>query len=192
MGYARITRYGDTSSKAKPMQDVKKLDKTGLGMLVQPNNLVDAIPSMETFRPWSSHCANLNDFGYSHMSLNVNTAGEICTMGTDDCRCIFVRQLGGDCGPKQGENCSFRCFTIHSHISKLFSDGDNKERNPRLGRKQIEAKMALQLETIDKGCCERVMRVWKEMLSTTLRDKDTDFRSLEEYVEFRIVDTGAP
>jgi len=68
----------------------------------------------------------------------------------------------------------------------------NPENNPALGRKQIEAKMALKLELTDKKCAERVMRVWKEMISTTLRDKDREFRSLEEYVEFRIIDTGAP
>lgn len=49
-----------------------------------------------------------------------------------------------------------------------------------------------QLASTDKACTERVERVWQEMISTTLRDKDKQFTSLDEYVDFRIVDTGAP
>jgi len=52
--------------------------------------------------------------------------------------------------------------------------------------------MMTQLSSMDRACAERVKRVWKEMLSTTLRDKDKVFDSLEKYVDFRIIDTGAP
>ena len=34
------------------------------------------------------------------------------------------------------------------------------------------------------------MNVWKTMLSRTLRDKTKDFANLEEYIEFRSIDTG--
>jgi hypothetical protein len=60
------------------------------------------------------------------------------------------------------------------------------------GRKQIQAKMMLELASTDKVCAERVMDVWKAMLSTTLKDKAKDFATLEDYLDFRIVDTGAP
>jgi hypothetical protein len=56
----------------------------------------------------------------------------------------------------------------------------------------MQAKMVLQLMNTDEVCTERVMGVWKTMISTTLRDKDKEFSSLDEYVDFRIVDTGAP
>jgi hypothetical protein len=36
------------------------------------------------------------------------------------------------------------------------------------------------------------MEAWKTMLSTTLRDKSKDFADLDEYLDFRIIDTGAP
>jgi uncharacterized FlaG/YvyC family protein len=61
-----------------------------------------------------------------------------------------------------------------------------------LGKKQIKSKMMLQLASTDKAASDRVMRVWEEMLATTVRDQNKNFSSLEEYVEFRIVDTGAP
>jgi hypothetical protein len=67
-----------------------------------------------------------------------------------------------------------------------------KNTNPALGKTQIQAKMMTQLAMTDKACTERIKFVWQEMLSTTLRDKDKNFDSLEQYVDFRIVDTGAP
>jgi hypothetical protein len=62
----------------------------------------------------------------------------------------------------------------------------------KAGRKQLQAKMVVQLTSTDSECAERVMRVWETMLSTTLKDKTSEFNTLEEYLDFRIVDTGAP
>ncbi|KAL2139942.1 hypothetical protein VTI28DRAFT_4454 [Corynascus sepedonium] len=65
-------------------------------------------------------------------------------------------------------------------------------RNVTSGRKQIQAKMMLQLNQTDKVCAARIMDAWKTMLSTTLRDKSKNFSNLQEYIDFRIIDTGAP
>lgn len=60
------------------------------------------------------------------------------------------------------------------------------------GRKQIQAKMMLRLLSTDRVCAECVIDVWKAMLSTTLKDKSKEFTTLEGYLNFRIIDTGAP
>lgn len=52
--------------------------------------------------------------------------------------------------------------------------------------------MMVQLMSTDKICAQRVTKVWETMLETTLRDKASSFASIEEYLDFRIVDTGAP
>lgn len=52
--------------------------------------------------------------------------------------------------------------------------------------------MMLKLFSTDEQCAQRVKRVWKEMINTTLRCKDDSFNTLEDYVNFRIIDTGAP
>ncbi|CAN9134015.1 unnamed protein product [Alternaria alternata] len=67
-----------------------------------------------------------------------------------------------------------------------------KNTNPALGKTQIQAKIMIQLASIDHACTERVKSVWKEMIDTTLRDKNKCFTHLEEYVNFRMIDTGAP
>jgi len=55
---------------------------------------------------------------------------------------------------------------------------------------QIEAKIMMQLTSIDKVCAERIMQARRVMLARVDRDKDTCFANLEEYVEFRIIDAG--
>lgn len=62
--------------------------------------------------------------------------------------------------------------------------------NIKAGRKQIQAKIVSLLSNIDKAGAARIMNVWKTMLSRTLRDKTKDFANLEEYIEFRSIDTG--
>lgn len=47
-------------------------------------------------------------------------------------------------------------------------------------------------DLLDKACSDRIMRVWKEMLSTTVRDQNKNLSSLEEHIAFRIVETWAP
>ncbi|GLB12133.1 terpene cyclase [Aspergillus tubingensis] len=61
------------------------------------------------------------------------------------------------------------------------------------GTKQIQSKMLLDLLSIDAACAEVVIESWKTMINTTAKqDKTRAFRNLEEYVDYRIVDTGAP
>lgn len=64
--------------------------------------------------------------------------------------------------------------------------------SPKEGRERVQARMMIQLASTDAACTKRVKHVWKEMINTTLRDKDTHFDRLDAYVDFRIVDTGAP
>lgn len=53
--------------------------------------------------------------------------------------------------------------------------------------------MLLELLSIDAACAEIVIDSWKTMVSTTAKqDKSRVFRNLEEYVDYRIIDTGAP
>lgn len=61
------------------------------------------------------------------------------------------------------------------------------------GTKQIQSKMLLDLLSIDPACAEVVIDSWKTMINTTAKqDKTRACSNLEEYVDYRIVDTGAP
>ena len=52
--------------------------------------------------------------------------------------------------------------------------------------------MILELTSTDSERADRVINVWKNMVSTTVHDQSKTFDSLKDYVAFRIVDTGAP
>ncbi|KAK4449781.1 isoprenoid synthase domain-containing protein [Podospora aff. communis PSN243] len=75
-----------------------------------------------------------------------------------------------------------------------FRLGDDElgKKNAGVGRKQMQAKMMVQLMRIDAICAKRVLDVWKTMLLTTLKHKSDSFESLDEYLDYRITDTGAP
>jgi hypothetical protein len=61
------------------------------------------------------------------------------------------------------------------------------------GAKQIQAKMALNLTKADKVCADKVLKIWENMATTTAqRDRTELFKGLEEYIDYRIIDTGAP
>jgi hypothetical protein len=51
--------------------------------------------------------------------------------------------------------------------------------------------MMLELNATDKVAAERIADRWKTMLSTTVRERGRDFSDLEDYLDFRIVDTAA-
>ena len=141
---------------------------------------------------WQLHCS-----GPSAVQAGAPTACRLCPrvyrfsflrhglQGTDDllCRCIPIRQHRRN-RHRRPKHQQLRLLSL--------SHNDCAPMNPALRRQQIQAKMILGLTRTDKACTERVMNVWKTMISMTLRDKDKQFSTLEHYVDFRIVDTGAP
>lgn len=53
--------------------------------------------------------------------------------------------------------------------------------------------MISELLSIDRPCAEEVIDSWKTMIATTpKKDKTRSLGSIEEYVDYRIVNTGAP
>ncbi|KAJ5094984.1 geranylgeranyl pyrophosphate synthase [Penicillium argentinense] len=58
------------------------------------------------------------------------------------------------------------------------------------GTKQIQSKILLELLSIDKPCAEVVIDAWKVMVGTTAAcDKSCIFYGLDDFVEYRIIDT---
>jgi ophiobolin F synthase len=46
------------------------------------------------------------------------------------------------------------------------------------------------LAATDEACTKRVIRVWQDTVSTIRQDKNKPFGSIEEYIDFRLVDGG--
>ncbi|KAE8369819.1 isoprenoid synthase domain-containing protein [Aspergillus caelatus] len=84
--------------------------------------------------------------------------------------------------------------TLNTHADNIGLD-ETEYRTVRSvsGTKQIQSKMMLELLSIDPVCAEVVLDAWKTMIATTAKhDKAKPFSNMEEYVDYRIIDTGAP
>ncbi|KAL4863209.1 hypothetical protein BDV12DRAFT_206695 [Aspergillus spectabilis] len=110
----------------------------------------------------------------------------------------------GACNPWEGhfgsvvlpfckpERLAIICYIFECKITHWHSAEYRTVRSV-LGTKQIQFKMLLELLSIDAPCAEDVIDSWKTMIATTAKqDKKRVFGKLEEYVEYRIIDTGAP
>lgn len=75
----------------------------------------------------------------------------------------------------------------------VLDDSQYHARQSAIGARQIQSKMINELLSIDKPCAEVVIKSWKEMAALTAsRDKTCIFSDIMEYVDYRIIDTGAP
>ena len=54
----------------------------------------------------------------------------------------------------------------------------------------MQAKMMFHMLDIDKACAERCFRMWDKMCMHSLRNQSQDFRNMDEYMAFRVIDVG--
>ena len=62
-----------------------------------------------------------------------------------------------------------------------------------VGSKQIQSKMMLEMLSVDPECANAAIDAWSVMVDTTSkRGKTIQFTNMDDYIDYRIVDTGAP
>lgn len=59
-------------------------------------------------------------------------------------------------------------------------------------RRQLQAKMAVEMLDLDKAQGQECLRLWKEMSDVFVEIRDLDFKIIEDYLHFRVVDAGCP
>lgn len=59
-------------------------------------------------------------------------------------------------------------------------------------RRQLQAKMAVELIDIDKDKGAECLRLWKEMSEVFVKVRDMDFKTMDEYLPVRAIDAGCP
>ncbi|QPC69260.1 hypothetical protein HYE68_000012 [Fusarium pseudograminearum] len=62
----------------------------------------------------------------------------------------------------------------------------------RVQRRQLQAKMVMELMEVDKEQAKETLRLWKEMSAVFVQIRDMKFTVLEDYLKFRVVDAGCP
>ena len=82
--------------------------------------------------------------------------------------------------------------------NRTLTEGLNPLGDSRSGTKdharnrQLQAKMAVELVSVDEELGGECMRLWKEMADVFVQIRDLDFKTLDEYLPFRVVDAGCP
>lgn len=59
-------------------------------------------------------------------------------------------------------------------------------------RRQLQAKMVMELMEVDKVQAKETLRLWKEMSDVFVQIRDMEFTGLDQYLKFRVVDAGCP
>lgn len=59
-------------------------------------------------------------------------------------------------------------------------------------RRQLQAKMVMELMDVDKTKAKECLRLWREMSDVFVQIRDLKFTALDEYLKYRIVDAGCP
>ncbi|KAK6502357.1 hypothetical protein TWF506_002938 [Arthrobotrys conoides] len=76
------------------------------------------------------------------------------------------------------------------HTDKLCINSTDSQVNQSIaGAKQLQSKILLELVETDPDCGWQLVEKWQQMVSTTITHSK-NFRNLDEYLEFRILDTG--
>ncbi|KAJ4007490.1 geranylgeranyl pyrophosphate synthetase [Fusarium irregulare] len=77
----------------------------------------------------------------------------------------------------------------------LTLDGDTN-RGPKskdhVQRRQLQAKMVMELMEVDKEQAKETLRLWKEMSDVFVQIRDMKFTVLDDYLKFRVIDAGCP
>ena len=68
---------------------------------------------------------------------------------------------------------------------------DNKRNQINLALKSIRARFAVEALEVDEEMGIWLIQEWKRQLSVKAEDRDKDYKSIEEYLKFRLVDAGA-
>ena len=59
-------------------------------------------------------------------------------------------------------------------------------------RRQLQAKMVMELMEVDNTKAKECLRLWKEMSDVFVQIRDLKFTVLDDYLKYRVVDAGCP
>ncbi|USW55040.1 Putative polyprenyl synthetase, isoprenoid synthase domain superfamily [Septoria linicola] len=73
-----------------------------------------------------------------------------------------------------------------------FDDAKATSTKRHIKRRQLQAKMAVELIDVDRHQGLECLRLWKEMSDVFVQIRDLNFKNLDGYLPFRVVDAGCP
>ncbi|KAM0267002.1 hypothetical protein ACHAPA_006390 [Fusarium lateritium] len=70
--------------------------------------------------------------------------------------------------------------------------GRSSKSKDHVKRRQLQAKMVMELMEVDKEQAKETLRLWKEMSEVFVQIRDMKFTTLDPYLKVRVVDAGCP
>lgn len=70
--------------------------------------------------------------------------------------------------------------------------GRGSKSKDHVKRRQLQAKMVMELMEVDKEQAKETLRLWKEMSEVFVQIRDMKFTTLDPYLKVRVVDAGCP
>lgn len=81
----------------------------------------------------------------------------------------------------------------HELIEGLNLGEENKTgTKDHVRRRQLQAKMAVELMDVDKDQAKECLRLWKEMSEVFVQIRDLKYTKLDDYLRTRAIDAGCP
>ncbi|KAG5779560.1 hypothetical protein H9Q73_006783 [Fusarium xylarioides] len=118
--------------------------------------------------------------------------------GSWQCQVDFLKS-SNDARAGADRNKDVHSYALHKANKQLMEgltlEGDTS-RGPKskdhVQRRQLQAKMVMELMEVDKEQAKEALRLWKEMSEVFVQIRDMKFTVLEDYLKFRVVDAGCP
>ncbi|CAF3475644.1 unnamed protein product [Fusarium graminearum] len=81
---------------------------------------------------------------------------------------------------------------LHDSVLESENTSPESEMQAEAGLRLLYERCISRLLQTDEVCAKKIAKTWKDAINTTTKDKNVDFQSIEDYLEFRMIDTGAP
>jgi hypothetical protein len=70
--------------------------------------------------------------------------------------------------------------------------GRGSKSKDHVKRRQLQAKIVMELMEVDKEQAKETLRLWKDMSEVFVQIRDMKFTTLDPYLKVRVVDAGCP
>ncbi|OBS27869.1 hypothetical protein FPOA_01811 [Fusarium poae] len=168
-------------SETSDLVEISRFDTRGLGAGYKLRrhkfeHLADA-GCHKARSDWIKHVGPLNEFGGCN-HVNGNFSAVVLPL----------------CRPDRLELVAYVLEYAFLHDSVLEAEDISPESQiqAEAGLRFLYERCISRLLQTDEVCAKRIAKAWKDAIDTTIRDKRIDFQSVEDYLEFRMIDTGAP
>ncbi|KAF5246881.1 hypothetical protein FAUST_1066 [Fusarium austroamericanum] len=186
----------DPYSETSDLVDISRFDTHGLGANYKLRrhkfeHLADT-GCHKARSDWVNHIGPLTEFGGCN-HINGNFSAVVLPLCRPDRLELVAYVL--ECKLKKAigrVDANNKVAFLHDSVLEAENTSPESEAQAEAGLRLLYERCISRLLQVDEVCAKRIAKTWKNAIETTTKDKNVDFQSIENYLEFRMIDTGAP